>query len=79
MAPNSKNIMKKGIYVERIIITWKYLRIIITTTTTTTKTDKTKVIKETFSEGPKPPPKYVEKQTIFPSAKYQRTVDPPSN
>ena len=33
MAPNSKNIMKKGICVERIIITWKYIRIIITTTT----------------------------------------------
>ena len=27
----------------------------------------------------KNPPKYVEKQTIFPSAKYQRTVNPPSN
>lgn len=78
MAPNSKNIMKKGICVERIIITWKYIRI-IKTTTTTTKNRPDKGNKRNLSRRTKNPPKYMEKQTIFPSAKYQRTVNPPSN
>lgn len=80
MAPNSKNIMKKGICVERITITWKYLRIIITTATPPPKKNRPdKDNKRNLFWRTKKPPKYVEKQTIFPSAKYQRTVNPPSN
>ena len=67
--------------VERIIITWKYIRIIITTTTKKKKkkTRPDKGNKRNLSWRTKNPPKYMEKQTIFPSAKYQRTVNPPSN
>ena len=40
-------------------------------------TDHAKLMKETFSEGPKDPNKYMEKQAIFPAAKYQKSVNPP--
>lgn len=52
---------------------------IIKTTTTTTKNRPDKGNKRNLSRRTKNPPKYMEKQTIFPSAKYQRTVNPPSN